>query len=299
MDDDNTNGVFGLITKLCEKFYKDPDEIKATRSRCYEIILKKRLPKYKKRFKDLKGASDPTLNLLSWVFQLVHGYGLQEHAEKILKAAENLKDCYKGDQDTYRSILYLLLNFRNAPKRNENKWDLCMLPSFDFKHEEDKLNTLFVLPASLQQECENYFSDTFYLESNTFELGQFQFPKQSEHEILHTKDEDEHPYQERVESEDDGISEESMWEMAAREPFCKRRTWESYGYAEPDKEQPFLSELGDLSSLWVENLETLYMVPIFREEEPIYQSKKIPRKTFIMNLKYLLGISQLINILCT
>ncbi|CAH1993487.1 unnamed protein product [Acanthoscelides obtectus] len=289
MDDDNTNGVFGLITKLCEKFYKDPDEIKATRSRCYEIILKKRLPKYKKRFKDLKGASDPTLNLLSWVFQLVHGYGLQEHAEKILKAAENLKDCYKGDQDTYRSILYLLLNFRNAPKRNENKWDLCMLPSFDFKHEEDKLNTLFVLPASLQQECENYFSDTFYLESNTFELGQFQFPKQSEHEILHTKDEDEHPYQERVESEDDGISEESMWEMAAREPFCKRRTWESYGYAEPDKEQPFLSELGDLSSLWVENLETLYMVPIFREEEPIYQSKKIPRKTFIMNLKYLLA----------
>ncbi|VEN64037.1 unnamed protein product [Callosobruchus maculatus] len=289
MDDDDSDGVFGLITKLCEKFYKDPDEIKASRSRCYEIILKKRVPKYKKSFKDLKGVKDPSLNLLSWIFQLVHGYGLQEYGEKVLKAAEKFRACYEDDPETYKNILYFLLNFRKVPKRDENKWDLSTLPSFDFKHEEDKLHSLFILPESLQQECDDYFSNTFYLDSDALELGQVQFPKQSTHETLHVEKQNQNTQVEVGDhSEDEGISDDDVWEMAAKEPFCNRRTWESFGYAEPDKEQPFLSELGDLSSLWVENLETLYMVPLFREEA-IFKSKMIPRKTFIMNLKYLLA----------
>nr|CAH7735023.1 unnamed protein product [Callosobruchus chinensis] len=286
MDDDDSDGVFGLITKLCEKFYKDPDEIKTSRSRCYEIILKKRLPKFKKSFKDIKGVNDPSLNLLSWIFQLKHGYGMEEYAEKVIKATEKLRVCYGDDSETYKSILYFLLNFRKMPQQDENKWDLSTLSSFDFKHEEDKLNSLFILPESLQQKCDDYFSNTFDLESDTLELEQFQFPKQSAHERLHIENQNTYGVGEL--SEDEGISDEDIWEMAAREPFCDRRTWESFGYAEPEKEQPFLSELGDLSSLWVENLETLYMVPLFREEA-LFKSKIIPRKTFIMNLKYLLA----------
>nr|CAI5853815.1 unnamed protein product [Callosobruchus analis] len=288
MDDDDSDGVFGLITKLCEKFYKDPNEIRASRSRCYEIILKKRLPKYKKSFKDIKGVHDPSLNLSSWIFQLVHGHGLREYAEKVIKATERLRTCYQDDPETYKNILYFLLNFRKVPKKDGNKWDLSTLPSFDFKHEEDKINSLFILPESLQQECDNHFSNTFCLDSDVLELGQFQFTKQSTNEILHIEKLEQNGHEAEDNSEDEGISDEDVWEMAAREPFCSRRTWESFGYAEPDKEQPFLSELGDLSSLWVENLETLYMVPLFREEA-IFKSKMIPRKTFIMNLKYLLA----------
>lgn len=48
MDIDQDDSVFGLITKLCEKFHNDPYKIKDARKKCYEILLGKRFPKYKK-----------------------------------------------------------------------------------------------------------------------------------------------------------------------------------------------------------------------------------------------------------
>lgn len=82
--------------------------------------------------------------------------------------------------------------------------------------------------------------------------------------------------------------EDNIWEVAAKLKYSNRRNWEYYGYPEPDKERPFLSELGPLSSLWVENLESLYMVKLFREGT-VFNSKMRPRKAFIKDLKYLLG----------
>lgn len=82
--------------------------------------------------------------------------------------------------------------------------------------------------------------------------------------------------------------DENIWELVSKMSYSTRRNWENYGYPEPDKERLFLSELGDLSSLWVENLESLYLVKLFREST-IYNSKMVPRKMFIKHLKYLLG----------
>lgn len=48
MDDNNNDSAYKLITSLCEKFYSDPDKIKKSRSRCFEILLGKRKPRYRK-----------------------------------------------------------------------------------------------------------------------------------------------------------------------------------------------------------------------------------------------------------
>lgn len=48
MDDNDGDSAFQLITSLCEKFYNDPDKIKESRSKCFEILLGKRKPKHKK-----------------------------------------------------------------------------------------------------------------------------------------------------------------------------------------------------------------------------------------------------------
>lgn len=83
-------------------------------------------------------------------------------------------------------------------------------------------------------------------------------------------------------------SPQNIWELASKLKYSNRRNWENFGYPEPEKERPFLSELGDLSSLWVENLESLYFAKLFKDGT-VYNSKLIPRKTFIRDLKYLLG----------
>lgn len=80
----------------------------------------------------------------------------------------------------------------------------------------------------------------------------------------------------------------NIWDLVSKLKYSSRRNWENYGYPEPDKEPLFLSELGDLSSLWVENLESLYLIKLFKDST-IFNSKMIPRKMFIRDLKYLLG----------
>lgn len=83
-------------------------------------------------------------------------------------------------------------------------------------------------------------------------------------------------------------SPQNIWELVSKMKLSKRRNWENYGLPEPDKERPFLSELGDLSSLWVENLESSYFTKLFRGGT-VYKSKLVPRKALIRDLKYLMG----------
>lgn len=47
MDLDQDESVFGLITKLCEKFSNEPSKVKEYRKKSYEILLGKRLPKHR------------------------------------------------------------------------------------------------------------------------------------------------------------------------------------------------------------------------------------------------------------
>lgn len=141
--------------------------------------------------------------------------------------------------------------------------------------EYDNFNNLFKLPPSILKECESSQEQALLKESQ--DCISIYNPKCSE--ILN----------------DEGYAscrtspEENIWEVVSKMKYSTRRNWENYGYSEPDKERLFLSELGDLSSLWVENLESLYLVKLFRDGT-IYNSKMVPRKFFMKHIKYLLGM---------
>lgn len=79
-----------------------------------------------------------------------------------------------------------------------------------------------------------------------------------------------------------------IWKLATALPVYKRRTWEALGILEPEKELPFLSELGDLQSLWIDNLPFLYYSDKTRHENVLKYTMKTKR-TFIKDVKYLLG----------
>lgn len=91
---------------------------------------------------------------------------------------------------------------------------------------------------------------------------------------------------------DEGYSspnKENIWEVAIQLKRSAKLTWESYGCGPPDKEKPFLSELGELSSLWVENLPSLYQTNSLCPSYTVVNSKIKPRKDFVKDLKFLLG----------
>lgn len=91
---------------------------------------------------------------------------------------------------------------------------------------------------------------------------------------------------------DEGYSSpnnENIWEVAMQSKLSARLTWESYGCGPPDKEKPFLSELGELSSLWVENLPSLYKTNSLCPSYTVLNSKIKSRKDFVKDLKFLLG----------
>lgn len=142
MDDDLDEGVFQLITNLCEKFYSHPPEIKIARTKCYEILLGKRLPQFKngkhifnKRlikdelvliylvsvFRDLKGTNDPFCNLSSWQFQLAQAYNLRDHALALQESVDKLKVLYEFNIELFKDILQFLLSLRNLPTKDKNK----------------------------------------------------------------------------------------------------------------------------------------------------------------------------------
>lgn len=139
MDDNDADSAFKLISSLCEKFCSDPDKIKKSRSRCFEILLGKRKPKHRKCnyiivisqehnlinilfsvFKDLKGTADPYCNLLSWQLTLIHDYDLKSHADNLQQCAENVQHCYGDNTDTCNNVLQFLLSLRNIPRKGDN-----------------------------------------------------------------------------------------------------------------------------------------------------------------------------------
>ncbi|XP_018569572.1 gamma-tubulin complex component 6 [Anoplophora glabripennis] len=280
MDDNDGDSAFKLITGLCEKFYSDPDKVKKSRSKCYEILLGKRKPNYRKVFKDLKGTTDPFCNLLSWQLTLIHDYNLRGHADNLQQCAEEFQQCYGHDIDACNSILQFLLSLRNVPTRDDNLLDLASLPPID---EFENFNKLFKLPAALLEESERATVKDFDLLS----LSKQQENKCTVHPDLSPEGKFNEIFKDEGYYSPPQTPEDNIWEVAAKLEYSNRRNWEYFGYPEPDKERPFLSELGPLSSLWVENLESLYMVKLFREGT-VFNSKLIPRRAFIRDLKYLL-----------
>ncbi|KAJ8981891.1 hypothetical protein NQ317_007283 [Molorchus minor] len=284
MDEDNTD-VFKLITSLCEKFHQNPDKVKKSRSKCYEILLGKRIPKHKKSFKDLKGTTDPFCNLLSWQLVLIHDYNLKDHSRDIEECVQSVQECYGKRASDCKNILTFLLSLRNIPLSNNRKLDLSLLPPIN---EFENFNNLFILPESIKHESEQ---ETVNTKSNLFMKSKTVFKRNMfENNSLPTTAID-IKFSELFNDEGYGsppkTPEFNIWDTACRLQYSNRRNWENFGYPEPDKECRFLSELGDLSSLWVENLESLYMVKLFRDGT-VFNSKLKSRKAFIRDLKYLL-----------
>ncbi|KAJ8949056.1 hypothetical protein NQ318_016958 [Aromia moschata] len=281
MDENNADSVFKLITNLCEKFHDNPDKIKKSRSKCYEILLGKRIPKYQKPFKDLKGTIDPFCNLLSWQLVLIHDHNLRDHADSIQECAEAVQQCYEENVNDCRNVLQFLLSLRNVPTKDNTKLDLSSLPPID---EFENFNNLFKLPESIINECERHNSGTNL--STRCKALKKQISNYNPLAGLTSETQLNDFFK------DDGYhstpkTPEDIWETASKMKYSARRNWENFGYPEPDKEPPFLSELGDLSSLWVENLESLYIVKLFRDEN-IFNSTMKSRRIFIGDLKYLL-----------
>ncbi|CAH1116129.1 unnamed protein product [Phaedon cochleariae] len=282
-EDENTDSVFKLITSLCETFHNNPAEINKSRSKCYEILLGKRIPNHPIKFKDLEGTTDPFCNYLSWQFVLTHDYDLRDHAEKLQTCIEDVQECYQSNnKDDFNNILKFLLSFRNIPTKDKTILDLSSLPSLD---EYENFNSLFQLPQSVLKEFDDF---------GHYDLNE----KPSTSNALLAKDskdslQTEFPGEKFEVFNDEGYfspsktPEINIWELASKSKYCDRRNWESYGYPEPDKERPFLSELGALSSLWVENLESLYMFKLFKDGT-VFNSRMRPRKAFIKDSKYLL-----------
>ncbi|KAJ8967629.1 hypothetical protein NQ314_002748 [Rhamnusium bicolor] len=266
MDEDDADSVFQLITRLCEKFHDEPEKIKKSRSFCYEILLGKRIPKHQITFKDLKGTTDPFCNLLSWQLTLIHDYNLRDHANDLQECSNCLQECYGVNIDDGRNILQFLLKLRNIPSKDDKKLDLSSLPPI---HEFENFNNLFKLPSSLL----HFLKKRSCAHDNPLALN-------SDRRLSEIFGDE--GYYSPTQTPEDNI-----WEVASKLKYSNRRNWENFGYPEPDKERPFLSELGDMSSLWVENLESLYMVKLFRDGT-VFNSKMKSRRVFIRDLKYLL-----------
>lgn len=87
---------------------------------------------------------------------------------------------------------------------------------------------------------------------------------------------------------DDGNVLPDVWAEVSKTAFSDRKNWENFGYAEPDKEKPFLSELGELSHLWVENLHSVYISSTIQDEVTLKPLVKSVTE-FVRDIKYLLG----------
>ncbi|XP_057668490.1 gamma-tubulin complex component 6 [Diorhabda carinulata] len=273
--EEENDSVFNLITNLCEKFHNDPRDIKLARTRCYEILLEKRVSECKKDFQDLKGMADPYCNFLSWEFQLIHEYNMKNHAHELKTTVENVRQCYKDVPDDFNRILQFLMALRNVPTKNENILDLSSLPPIkDFEN----FNKMFQLPYSLKK--------AFNTKESSQTCDTIQYTDASNDNIVIKNSTFNELFKDEG-YESPSKTPEDIWELASKLKYSTRRTWESFGYPEPDKEPPFMSELGALSSLWVENLESLYMFRLFKDGA-VFNTRTIPRKEFIKDLKCLL-----------
>ncbi|XP_030757168.1 LOW QUALITY PROTEIN: gamma-tubulin complex component 6-like [Sitophilus oryzae] len=275
--EDTNDSVFDLITSLCEKFcVNDSRKARILRSNCYELLLGKKSYKNPRKFNDLEGSSDPVINLQAWCYTLINNYDFAEEALELQEHTEKLKAYYSNDVSSFNSLLTFLLCLKNIPKKDSKKLNLSTLPEID--DEMLNLSSIFKLPASLQNEAN--MSSIFKLDDKM---------KRISSDKLHNSLKDT-----RVESnifQDEGYSspqKQNIWDVVMSTRYSNRKSWESYGCGVPDKERPFLSELGELSSLWVENLESLYLANNMFPSFTIITNKMKPKKHFIRDLKYLL-----------
>lgn len=148
--------------------------------------------------------------------------------------------------------------------------------------EFENFNKLFKLPVDLLIESEKFCNDTILTSKSCIFTTSNETPSQNKVKTEEEIFKDEGYFSPSTKTPD------NIWELVSKMEYSTRRNWENYGYPEPDKEKPFLSELGDMSSLWVENLESLYYAKLFRDGR-VYNSKMVPRKIFIRDLKYLMG----------
>lgn len=156
--------------------------------------------------------------------------------------------------------------------------DLSSLPPVA---EFDNFNKLFKLSADLLKETEQFSDGAALSKSDDFKISK---KPSAQNRDDYTDD----IFKDEGYDSTPPRSPQNIWELASKLKYSRRRNWENFGYPEPEKERPFLSELGDLSSLWVENLESLYFAKLFKDGA-VYNSKLVSRKTFIRDLKYLLG----------
>ncbi|KAK9887922.1 hypothetical protein WA026_000224 [Henosepilachna vigintioctopunctata] len=291
MESDNSLGIFDLISSLCEKFSQDPSRVKLLRSKCYEVLLRKRTPVIKKKFRDLS-TEDPVCNLLAWRYVLSHHYKLVKCSELIAAYHDFIYDSYKNDNklDTYHNILKFLLSLRDIPSIEDDQMDLSLLPNLgpcpDF-------HQLFKLSKSMACHSINYLDSPFYFKPkkktsfNGFNIKQTCSCSSSSN-TTNSKQ-----VTENIESNEERNASlqdydcKDIWEIAATEKYSWRRNWENYGLPEPEKEPIFLSELGDLSSLWIDNLHSIYLPKLFKEGIVFRPDIKC-KKDFIRDLKYLL-----------
>ncbi|KAJ3646288.1 hypothetical protein Zmor_023880 [Zophobas morio] len=86
---------------------------------------------------------------------------------------------------------------------------------------------------------------------------------------------------------DESHSSGDLWDIVSKKSYSYRKNWEDFGHPEPDKEKPFLSELGEKSHLWVENLPSVYFSCTFQSPIPVRPQVKTVSE-FVKDVKYLL-----------
>ncbi|KAL3274680.1 hypothetical protein HHI36_016059 [Cryptolaemus montrouzieri] len=289
MEIDNTIGINKLINCLCDKFTKDSSKLKSLRSKCYELLLGKTTANREEKFKNLS-TDDPFCNLSAWQYVLSHHYSLPKCAEQIADYHQFICQSYEtnNESDLYKSVLKFLLNLRDIPVIHDDQMSLSILPEFNCNWDFQKL---FRLPASLTSQETDDINHLFRIKPNknqsTFNTlhtkkssGSSKLSCKTSSELFQSKKNDET----LKHGEEDNMN---IWEIAATERYSNRRNWENYGYPEPEKEPIFMTELGDLSSLWIDNLYSIHITRLYRDGVVLRPEVKC-RRNFIKDLKYLL-----------
>ncbi|XP_066246268.1 gamma-tubulin complex component 6 [Euwallacea similis] len=275
---EESNSIYSLITSLCESFHLRSTKLRKARSNCYELLLGKVQARDPKKLQDIEGVKDPILNLLAWCYKINKDYGFTECAQELENTTDRLKSLYGDDIQSFNRILTFLLCLKNIPKNTHKKLDLSSLP--DIEDEMTKFNNIFKFPQInevlkkpndiFQISCQPIISTSFPLNSKT-SIGQIST-------LCNTLKDEYHS----------SPNKDNIWDVVSHMKVSKRRSWESYGCGPPDMERPFLSELGELSSLWVENLESLYLANNITPSFTIINNKLKSGKMFVKDLKYLL-----------
>ncbi|XP_050309188.1 gamma-tubulin complex component 6 isoform X2 [Anthonomus grandis grandis] len=237
-------------------------------------------------FQDVEGATEPIINLLAWCYKLKQQYDFIECAEELQTNVELLQESYGPEKASFEAVLTFLLCLKDLPKKRTNKLDLSTLPDIDDQISD--FNALFKFPSSLLEAPPmDYQSFDMFKLSHRSESAELIKKKSSP--LL--SDSEGNSISNKQLLKDEGYSspnKESIWDLVTQMSFSKQRNWENYGHGPPEKERPFMSELGELSSLWVENLDSLYLANNLHPSVTVMSSKLKPRKIFIRDLKYLL-----------